>query len=189
MSRSILRVNFPGNPVPEIKWLKDGQPLVPDRRHQVLSHGRFLQISGAQVADTGRYSCLASNSAGDRSRHYNLNVLGTETTLESFHKQTITRTFEVDYSRTLHSNGLCSCSFLLSFPHHSWVGSWWLCRGGDSDFEQPHLSRVWSPVLPPCSHHLAQRRHSLWIQPQCPSASRFEITKESERNEQNTEQS
>ncbi|CAK6971319.1 hemicentin-1 [Scomber scombrus] len=64
-----------GNPVPEIKWLKDGQQLVPDRRHQVLSHGRFLQISGAQVADTGRYSCLASNSAGDRSRHFNLNVL------------------------------------------------------------------------------------------------------------------
>ncbi|TKS74334.1 Hemicentin-1 Fibulin-6 [Collichthys lucidus] len=64
-----------GNPVPDIKWLKDGQLLVPDKRHQVLSHGRFLQISGAQVADTGRYSCLASNSAGDRSRHFNLNVL------------------------------------------------------------------------------------------------------------------
>ncbi|XP_028259472.1 hemicentin-1 [Parambassis ranga] len=64
-----------GNPVPEIKWLKDGQLFVPDRRHQVLSHGRFLQISEAQVADTGRYSCLASNSAGDRSRHFNLNVL------------------------------------------------------------------------------------------------------------------
>ncbi|XP_034438633.1 hemicentin-1 isoform X1 [Hippoglossus hippoglossus] len=64
-----------GNPVPEIKWLKDGQTLVPDRRHQVLSHGRFLQISGAQVSDTGRYSCLASNSAGDRSRHFHLNVL------------------------------------------------------------------------------------------------------------------
>ncbi|XP_029939526.1 hemicentin-1, partial [Salarias fasciatus] len=64
-----------GNPAPEIKWLKDGQVLVPDRRHQILSHGRFLQISGAQVGDTGRYSCLASNSAGDRSRHFNLNVL------------------------------------------------------------------------------------------------------------------
>ncbi|XP_068563703.1 hemicentin-1 [Cebidichthys violaceus] len=64
-----------GNPSPEIKWLKDGQLLVPDRRHQVLSHGRFLQISGAQVADTGRYSCLASNSAGHRNRHFNLNVL------------------------------------------------------------------------------------------------------------------
>ncbi|XP_040895666.1 hemicentin-1 [Toxotes jaculatrix] len=64
-----------GNPVPEIKWLKDGQPLSSDRHHQILSHGHFLQISGAQVADTGRYTCLASNSAGDRSRHFNLNVL------------------------------------------------------------------------------------------------------------------
>lgn len=72
-------LNVPGNPVPEIKWLKDGLLLVPDRHHQILSHGRFLQISEAQVADTGRYSCLASNSAGDRSRHYNLNVLGTKT--------------------------------------------------------------------------------------------------------------
>ncbi|XP_045905935.1 hemicentin-1 [Micropterus dolomieu] len=70
-----LTCEVSGNPVPEIKWLKDGQLLVPDRRHQVLSHGRFLQISGAQVVDTGRYSCLASNSAGDRSRHFNLNVL------------------------------------------------------------------------------------------------------------------
>lgn len=67
----------PGNPAPDIKWLKDGQMLIPDRRYQVLSHGRFLQISGAHVSDTGRYSCLASNSAGDRSRHFNLNVLGT----------------------------------------------------------------------------------------------------------------
>ncbi|XP_068599564.1 hemicentin-1 [Brachionichthys hirsutus] len=64
-----------GNPVPEIKWLKDGRLLVPESRHRVLSHGRFLQIYGAQVADTGRYSCLASNSAGDHSRHVNLNIL------------------------------------------------------------------------------------------------------------------
>nr|XP_054608122.1 hemicentin-1 isoform X2 [Nothobranchius furzeri] len=64
-----------GNPVPEIKWQKDGQLLVLDRHHQVLSYGHFLQIFEAQVLDTGRYSCTASNSAGDRSRHFNLNVL------------------------------------------------------------------------------------------------------------------
>uniref|UniRef100_A0A3Q2CT39 Hemicentin-1 n=1 Tax=Cyprinodon variegatus TaxID=28743 RepID=A0A3Q2CT39_CYPVA len=64
-----------GNPPPEIKWLKDGQPLVPDRRQQILSYGRFLQIFEAQVADTGRYSCVASNSAGEQRRHFNLNVL------------------------------------------------------------------------------------------------------------------
>lgn len=66
--------------MPDIQWQKDGHQLMADRRHQVLSHGRFLQITGAQVADTGRYSCLASNSAGDRSRHFNLNVLGTNST-------------------------------------------------------------------------------------------------------------
>ncbi|KAM3620522.1 uncharacterized protein V6R79_024924 [Siganus canaliculatus] len=64
-----------GNPAPDVTWLKDGQLLVPDRRHQILSHGRFLLLSVVQVSDTGRYSCLASNSAGDRSRHFNLNVL------------------------------------------------------------------------------------------------------------------
>lgn len=65
-----------GNPVPEITWLKDGQSVLGEERLQVMSHGRFLHINDAQVVDTGRYSCLASNSAGDRSAHFNLNVLG-----------------------------------------------------------------------------------------------------------------
>ncbi|TRZ02412.1 hypothetical protein DNTS_034467 [Danionella cerebrum] len=71
----ILACEVTGNPVPEITWLKDGQPLAHDPRLEVMSNGRFLQISESQVSDTGRYSCLASNSAGDRSRHLNLNVL------------------------------------------------------------------------------------------------------------------
>ncbi|XP_075792870.1 hemicentin-1 isoform X2 [Pelodiscus sinensis] len=64
-----------GNPVPQITWVKDGQPLTQDRDHQVLSSGRFLQITNAQVADTGRYTCVASNIAGDKSKSYSLNVL------------------------------------------------------------------------------------------------------------------
>ncbi|XP_036834633.1 hemicentin-1 isoform X2 [Oncorhynchus mykiss] len=78
-----LTCEVAGNPVPEITWLKDGQSLGTDRRHQVLSHGRYLQISGAQVDDTGRYSCLAHNRAGDRSRHFNLNVLVSPTIVGS----------------------------------------------------------------------------------------------------------
>ncbi|XP_063057327.1 hemicentin-1 isoform X2 [Engraulis encrasicolus] len=78
-----LACEVTGNPVPEITWLKDGLPLVSDRRHKVMSHGRFLQIISAQVSDTGRYSCLATNSAGDRSRHFNLNVLVSPTILGS----------------------------------------------------------------------------------------------------------
>ncbi|XP_019355735.1 hemicentin-1 isoform X2 [Alligator mississippiensis] len=64
-----------GNPVPQITWVKDGQPLIEDEEHQILSSGRFLQITNAQVADTGRYTCIASNTAGDKSKSYSLNVL------------------------------------------------------------------------------------------------------------------
>ncbi|KAL2089466.1 hypothetical protein ACEWY4_014154 [Coilia grayii] len=78
-----LACEVTGNPVPEITWLKDGLPLVSDRHHKVMSHGRFLQIISAQVSDTGRYSCLATNSAGDRSRHFNLNVLVSPTIMGS----------------------------------------------------------------------------------------------------------
>ncbi|XP_074858282.1 hemicentin-1 isoform X3 [Carettochelys insculpta] len=64
-----------GNPVPQIIWVKDGQPLTQDADYQILSSGRFLQITNAQVADTGRYTCVASNIAGDKSKSYSLNVL------------------------------------------------------------------------------------------------------------------
>ncbi|XP_062857960.1 hemicentin-1 [Trichomycterus rosablanca] len=74
-----LTCEVTGHPVPEITWLKDGQPVLGEARVQVMSHGRFLQIQDAQVVDTGRYSCLASNIAGDRSTHFNLNVLVTPT--------------------------------------------------------------------------------------------------------------
>eukprot|EP00076_Gallus_gallus_P024038 XP_015146077.1 hemicentin-1 isoform X9 [Gallus gallus] len=64
-----------GNPVPQITWIKDGQPLMEDKDHRFLSSGRFLQITNAQVSDTGRYTCVASNTAGDKSKSYFLNVL------------------------------------------------------------------------------------------------------------------
>uniref|UniRef100_A0A8B9H722 Hemicentin-1 n=1 Tax=Astyanax mexicanus TaxID=7994 RepID=A0A8B9H722_ASTMX len=70
-----LECEVDGVPRPAITWLKDGQLVTGEPRLQVMSHGRFLHINDVQVADTGRYSCLASNSAGDRSIHFNLNVL------------------------------------------------------------------------------------------------------------------
>ncbi|NXX50442.1 HMCN1 protein, partial [Tricholaema leucomelas] len=73
--RVTLACEVTGNPVPQISWLKDGQSLTEDEEHKVLSGGRFLQISNAQVADTGRYTCLASNAAGEKSKSYSLSVL------------------------------------------------------------------------------------------------------------------
>ncbi|XP_055671290.1 hemicentin-1 [Falco peregrinus] len=73
--RVTLTCEVIGNPVPQITWIKDGQSLTEDEDHKVLSSGRFLQIINAQVTDTGRYTCLASNTAGDKSKSYSLNVL------------------------------------------------------------------------------------------------------------------
>ncbi|XP_021053028.1 hemicentin-1 [Mus pahari] len=63
-----------GNPVPQITWHKDGQLLQEDEAHHMTSGGRFLQITNAQMSHTGRYTCLASNIAGDKSKSFSLNV-------------------------------------------------------------------------------------------------------------------
>ncbi|XP_067893515.1 hemicentin-1 isoform X1 [Heterodontus francisci] len=70
-----LTCEVSGNPVPQIRWMKDSQPLTEDQQHQILSSGRFLQIVSAHVSDTGRYTCIASNTAGNKNKIFNLNVL------------------------------------------------------------------------------------------------------------------
>uniref|UniRef100_A0A8C5X6K5 Hemicentin-1 n=1 Tax=Malurus cyaneus samueli TaxID=2593467 RepID=A0A8C5X6K5_9PASS len=70
-----LTCEVTGNPTPQITWLKDGQALAKAGDPRVVSSGQSLHISEAQLGDTGRYTCVASNTAGDRSRTYSLNVL------------------------------------------------------------------------------------------------------------------
>lgn len=43
---------------------------------QVLSGGRILSLSSAQVSDTGRYTCVAVNAGGEQHREYDLKVYG-----------------------------------------------------------------------------------------------------------------
>ncbi|XP_073903349.1 hemicentin-1 isoform X3 [Castor canadensis] len=69
-----LTCEVTGNPVPEITWHKDGQFLQEDETHLIMSSGRSLQITNAKVSHTGRYTCLASNTAGDKSKSFSLNV-------------------------------------------------------------------------------------------------------------------
>nr|XP_051676343.1 hemicentin-1 isoform X2 [Oryctolagus cuniculus] len=69
-----LTCEVTGNPVPEITWHRDGQLLQEDEAHHLVSGGRFLHIREAQVSHTGRYTCLASNSAGDKSKSFSLTV-------------------------------------------------------------------------------------------------------------------
>ncbi|MGH0125472.1 UNVERIFIED_CONTAM: hypothetical protein FKN15_054569 [Acipenser sinensis] len=65
-----------GTPPPHITWLKDGQPVRQRQGVKIVSNGSKLLISHAQVSDTGRYQCVATNEAGDHMREFDVSVLG-----------------------------------------------------------------------------------------------------------------
>lgn len=50
------------------------QPLQADER--VLIQGHSLHIGEAQVSDMGRYTCLASNIAGEDELEFDVNIQG-----------------------------------------------------------------------------------------------------------------
>jgi hemicentin len=59
-----------------MSWLRDGQPLGLDTHLTVSTQGMILQLIKAETEDSGRYTCTASNDAGEVSRHFILKVLG-----------------------------------------------------------------------------------------------------------------
>lgn len=52
------------------------QPFKPDDHIIIQTSGRTLQIKEAQVSDTGRYTCLASNIAGEDEVEFDVNIQG-----------------------------------------------------------------------------------------------------------------
>ncbi|XP_054077069.1 hemicentin-2 isoform X2 [Rissa tridactyla] len=72
-----LECQVEGQPPPQISWLKDGQPLglQPPSRARMSPDGSSLLLEGLQAADSGAYTCLARNSAGEDARLYTLSVL------------------------------------------------------------------------------------------------------------------
>lgn len=66
-----------GVPRPAITWLKDGRPITGQHSAKVLNEGRLLQIKDAKVSDTGRYSCIAVNVAGQADSRHDISVHGT----------------------------------------------------------------------------------------------------------------
>nr|DBA21577.1 TPA: hypothetical protein GDO54_018188 [Pyxicephalus adspersus] len=60
----VLECRVEGDPAPTIQWYKGETQLQMDRRVQVLSKGRYMQIHSLQASDSGEYTCLATNIVG-----------------------------------------------------------------------------------------------------------------------------
>ncbi|XP_040387830.1 hemicentin-2 isoform X3 [Cygnus olor] len=72
-----LECRAEGQPPPQISWLKDGQPLQlqPPSRVRTSSDGSSLLLEALHAADSGAYTCLARNGAGEDARLHVLSVL------------------------------------------------------------------------------------------------------------------
>ncbi|XP_012876738.1 PREDICTED: hemicentin-2 [Dipodomys ordii] len=67
-----LECECAGVPLPAVSWYKDGRPVTPDQRLQVLGEGRLLQIQPTRVSDSGRYLCVATNVAGEDDQDFSV---------------------------------------------------------------------------------------------------------------------
>lgn len=66
-----------GNPLPSIKWFKDGNEVRADGVEVVLSSDhQTLSLLKPEAEDAGSYMCIASNEIGEESKAVNLDVLG-----------------------------------------------------------------------------------------------------------------
>ncbi|XP_047481488.1 obscurin-like isoform X2 [Penaeus chinensis] len=75
-----MEVKLGGHPMPEVQWLKDGQPLNIDGTHykQIVEPDGtvILQIDAATEGDMGEITCVAKNPEGDSQSSATLSVLG-----------------------------------------------------------------------------------------------------------------
>lgn len=78
-----LQCNAEGVPRPAVTWLKDGRPIAGQHGATVLNEGRFLQLKDAQVSDTGRYTCIAVNVAGQADSKHDISVHGMSVAYQS----------------------------------------------------------------------------------------------------------
>ncbi|MEQ2202908.1 hypothetical protein XENOCAPTIV_019822, partial [Xenoophorus captivus] len=56
------------------RWYKDGKQISSGEGLRISASGRRLIVSRAQMSDTARFQCLATNEAGDHERNFNVTV-------------------------------------------------------------------------------------------------------------------
>ncbi len=75
-----------GTPTPSILWLKDRSPLLdfPYPRLRELANGRQLELRDVKVEDGGRYTCMATNVAGQIEKNFKVRVWGKKNILHNY---------------------------------------------------------------------------------------------------------
>ncbi|KAJ8952456.1 hypothetical protein NQ314_007532 [Rhamnusium bicolor] len=66
----VLRAKVIGNPIPEVTWLRNNEPLEPSDLVRILYDGENIELSIKETnseLDSGDYKCIAINSAGKAS--------------------------------------------------------------------------------------------------------------------------
>ncbi|KAM9325336.1 hemicentin-2 [Gastrophryne carolinensis] len=71
----VLRCRATGHPDPKITWKRDSEPVQSGDGIQISDDGTELHIQSASVFSAGHYTCLATNSVGERSKHIVLTIL------------------------------------------------------------------------------------------------------------------
>lgn len=76
--RVVFECDVIGSPAPTITWLKDGDELKANQRIETSYDGRVssLKVTQARLEDSGKYDCIAENSAGRVSANALLIVRG-----------------------------------------------------------------------------------------------------------------
>ncbi|XP_056668537.1 hemicentin-2 isoform X2 [Monodelphis domestica] len=70
-----LTCNVTGHPQPTVTWFKDGRTLSGGDLYSISPDGSLLEILQANFSSSGHYSCIASNSVSEKTKHYKLSVL------------------------------------------------------------------------------------------------------------------
>ncbi|XP_076859373.1 hemicentin-1 isoform X2 [Brachyhypopomus gauderio] len=73
-SEVILPCQVEGSPTPLVSWRRNGQPIPPITAWIVVLPNGSLKISDLQLIDSKRYTCSATNAAGNISVTYSLQV-------------------------------------------------------------------------------------------------------------------
>ncbi|XP_059361122.1 neuronal cell adhesion molecule-like isoform X11 [Carassius carassius] len=72
-SRALLDCASFGSPLPKITWFKNGQSVV-DGDLYIIHKNNTIEINVARPLHSGKYTCIASNSLGNKENHVYLEV-------------------------------------------------------------------------------------------------------------------